>query len=109
MAIVRWVGFKGQRCVARGWVRNVSAGGLAVLLHEPLAVGQRVQIRLNEVDHPACIRRCQSVEQGFEVGVEMVLDDMPDRWQWLYCRDFTVPQYQDETDLDGLPSGTRGQ
>ena len=87
-ASLRWPGYSGEEFSTHAQVQDVSAEGLAVRVPEPLAVGQKVQVRLHEKDYPARIRRCRQQQSGFLASLQIVLHDADERWNWLYCRRF---------------------
>ena len=91
-AALKWPGFSGEEYATRGRVRDVSARGMSIRMHEPLSVGQKVRVRLYEADYPARIRRCRADGTGFLAGVEIVINDPGERWAWLHCRDFSLAQ-----------------
>lgn len=88
---MRWPGFDGGVCATRGRVRDVSARGLAVRMHEPLEVGQSVRVRLNQGDYEALIRRCRHDGTSFLAGLEIARpaeQGRRERWSWIFCRHF---------------------
>lgn len=88
-ATLCWRGFSGENCATRGQVRNVSAQGLAIQVHEPVAVGQTIRVRLEQADFSAFIRSCRDQGTGFLAGLELVVDEAQfeqsrKRWAWWF-------------------------
>jgi len=85
-ATLSWSGYTGEYCATRGQITNASTRGLAVEMHEPVAVGQMVGVELAGAAFRARIRTCRSYRAGIRAGLEIVSDDLLKQWEAWYRR-----------------------
>ena len=56
-----------------GGVTNVSTEGMAVLVPEPIALGQLVRVKMDRTSYQGCIRACRVQGAGCLVGVQIAM------------------------------------
>ena len=71
-ATLQWPGFNGEPCATQGLVTNVSLRGLTVDLHEPVRMGQTVDVRFESAAFRATIRSCCRYRGTFRTGLEIM-------------------------------------
>jgi hypothetical protein len=73
--MLTWQGPSTHRSILIGTVKNVSAEGMAILLEQPVAVGQVVWLKMDRATYTALIRSCQPEGNGFLAGLYIMLSD----------------------------------